>query len=170
MKLVQSLAASVVAGLVVLMASCNGARADDLPTFVTSELEALEKKRQEALTVARKPLTDLKEKYVEALKRTGDAARAAGNHTKVEVFENEMKRLKSGAGHDNPMNDSDPVLDVLRNTYTEHHAKRQAEVLGMGGQGRAKPCRCACGNCGGTEAGRNGRGGEACIRARTGRP
>ena len=137
MKLFRSLVAPLitlipmVAGLAVLMASCNRARADELPESVTSELEALEKKRQEGLAQAHKPLADLKEKYVEALTRAGEAARADGNKHKLVVIEGEIKRMKAGAGSDNHTILPSPLFAELRRIYIEQRPKREVEVLGM---------------------------------------
>ena len=119
----------LVAGiLIVAVLSCPRSFAADLPAIVTSELEALEKKRQTALAVARKPLVDLTDNYVAVLERVKNSSQTAGEIKRVMGAEEEIKRVKAGAGLDEAL--EDPELAKLRKTYIGHLAKREVEVLG----------------------------------------
>jgi hypothetical protein len=124
--------------LIVVVLTCSRSFAADLPADVTLKLEALEKKREEALAVARKPVTDLTEKYIAGLARSSEVARSAGNLGKILAIDEEIKRVKLGAESDagpdaEPDKDAkapDKELSALRKTYNEHKAKISTEVLG----------------------------------------
>lgn len=131
MRLFRLLAPPFLAGLAVLIASSNWAPAADLPANVTSELDALEKKREEGLVQARRPLTDLMEKYLEALTRAGNATRADGDQRQLQAVQNEIKRFKAAIGSVDLAILPDPRFGELRRTYIEQLAKREVEALGM---------------------------------------
>ncbi len=112
--------------LIAVVLSCWRVTAADLPAAVANELEVLEKKRQMEFAEARKPLTDLANSYVAALERAKGVAQTAGDLKKILAAEEEIKRVKADAELVGKIEDSE--LARLNKTFSEHLAKRQAEV------------------------------------------